>query len=220
MRSTFASRVIGLLRASHFGPTVLVVTITFSLALSQYSAQQSARIAVAIFFGQLVVGWSNDLLDLPLDRAANRNKKPLVSGAVGIVLLKCAIPLATLLALLLSLLSPLGRAGTLVHMLGIASALLYNIKLKRTFLSPLPYIVSFAALPWAIYLSAHKSPPLWLYLDFALVSVAFHFLNVIKDLAWDIDQGVLGLPQRIGRKASLVVATILIGGALAILLVR
>jgi len=34
--------------------------------------------------------------------------------------------------------------------------------------------------------------------------VAFHFFNVLKDFQWDVDQGVLGLPQRLGRNVSLI----------------
>ena len=63
---------IGLIKASHFGPTVLVVTISFLLSLSQYSALKSLQIAFAILAGQCVVGWTNDLLDFPLDQSAGR----------------------------------------------------------------------------------------------------------------------------------------------------
>jgi hypothetical protein len=66
------------LRAAHFGPTVIVTTITFLLALSQYSLIDALRVAIAIFAGQLVVGWSNDFIDAPLDIAAHRTKKPIV----------------------------------------------------------------------------------------------------------------------------------------------
>jgi 4-hydroxybenzoate polyprenyltransferase len=73
----------------------------------------------------------------------------------------------------------------------------------------MPYIISFGALPWAIFLAAGTNPPLWLYLALALFTTAFHFLNVVKDLQWDIEQGVLGLPQRIGKTPSLLAASIL-----------
>jgi 4-hydroxybenzoate polyprenyltransferase len=69
-------------------------------------------------------------------------------------------------------------------------------------------------MPWAIYEAAGKLPPTWIYLGFALFATAFHFLNVLKDLDFDIAQGVLGLPQRIGRKASVTVATLLVAAGL------
>ena len=76
--------------------------------------------------------------------------------------------------------------------------------------TPIPYIFSFGAMPWAVYEAAGKQPPTWIYLGFALFATAFHFLNVLKDLDFDIVQGVLGLPQRIGRRASIAVAIVLV----------
>ena len=210
----------GFLEATHFGPTVLVVTISFLLSRFQYSVTDSLRIAVAILAGQCVVGWTNDLIDLPLDRAAGRSKKPLVSGKIKVEQLKPAIFIALFLALLLSLIGPLGLKGTLVHALGLLSATSYNLKLKKTSLSFLPYVFSFGSLPWAIYLSAGKHPPLWLVLGFIFISSAFHFLNVLKDLDADIAQGVLGLPQRVGRTGSLGISLLLISAGLASVVLR
>ena len=206
------------LRAAHFGPTLIVTTTTFLLALSQYSIIEALRFAIAIFAGQLVVGWSNDLIDAPLDIAARRTKKPIVGKEIDINQLRKSIVFALFAALLLSLISPLGLTGTLIHFLGLLSATLYNLKLKSTILSPLPYIVSFGALPWAIYLPTGNQPPLWLFIDFMLIAVAFHFFNVLKDFQWDINQGVLGLPQRLGRKTSLVISISLVISAIFVLI--
>jgi 4-hydroxybenzoate polyprenyltransferase len=206
------------LRAAHFGPTVIVTTITFLLALSQYSAIDSLGVAVAIFAGQLVVGWSNDFIDAPLDIAAQRMKKPIVSKEINPEQLRKSIVVALVTALLLSLFSPLGLTGTLIHFLGILSATFYNLKLKSTILSPIPYIVSFGALPWAIYLPVGNQPPLWLFIDFMLIAVAFHFFNVLKDFQWDINQGVLGLPQRLGRNVSSIVSISLVISAVLVLI--
>jgi 4-hydroxybenzoate polyprenyltransferase len=206
------------LRAAHFGPTVIVTTITFLLALSQYSAIDSLGVAVAIFAGQLVVGWSNDFIDAPLDIAAQRMKKPIVSKEINPEQLRKSIVVALFAALLLSLSSPLGLTGTAIHFLGILSAAFYNLKLKSTILSPIPYIVSFGALPWAIYLPVGNQPPLWLFIDFMLIAVAFHFFNVLKDFQWDINQGVLGLPQRLGRNVSSIVSISLVVSAVIVLI--
>jgi len=206
------------LRAAHFGPTVIVTTASFLLSLSQYSIIDSLRVTIAIFAGQLVVGWSNDFIDAPLDIAAQRTKKPIVSKEINPEQLKKSILVALVAALLLSLSSPLGLTGTAIHFLGILSATFYNLKLKSTILSPIPYIVSFGALPWAIYLPAGNQPPLWLFIDFMLIAVAFHFFNVLKDFQWDINQGVLGLPQRLGRNASLVISISLVISAILVLI--
>ena len=218
MFKSFLLRGFVFLRAAHFGPTLIVTTTTFLLAFLQYSIFDAFRVAIAIFAGQLVVGWSNDLVDAPLDIAAQRTNKPIVSEELNANQLRKSIMLALIATLLLSLFSPLGQTGTLIHFLGILSATLYNLKLKSTILSPLPYIVSFGALPWAIYLPTGNKPPLWLFIDFMLISVAFHFFNVLKDFQWDINQGVLGLPQRLGRKTSLVISILLAGSAVIVLI--
>jgi 4-hydroxybenzoate polyprenyltransferase len=202
-------KVMGLLKASHFGPTMLVVTITCILSLTQFSIRDSIFIAFAILLGQFVVGWSNDLIDFPRDKAAGRIKKPLVAGTITEKALRISLGIALPSALIVSLLSPLGVSGTAIHFIGLLSATAYNFKLKSTLLSVVPYIVSFGALPWAIYVAAGNTPPTWIVLGFILFSSAIHFLNVIKDLEADIDQKVMGLPQVLGRKKSIAMAALL-----------
>ena len=199
----------GLLKAAHFGPTVLVVGITFVLALTQFSIGDAAFIALAFLLGQLVVGWTNDLVDFPRDKAAMRFNKPLVAGIITESTLKICVAIALVSALIVSLLSPLGISGSAIHFLALLSATAYNVKLKSTVLSVVPYVFSFGALPWAIYLAAGTQPPTWIVLGFILFASAFHFLNVLKDMESDIAQQVMGLPQVIGRKKSIVTATIL-----------
>ena len=202
--------VLGLIKATHFGPTVLVVTISFLLSLTQFSWVGALQVSCAILAGQCVVGWTNDLLDSQLDRAAGRSKKPLVSGLIGESTLKRAIGIALSVALALSLAGPLGIKGTLIHFLGILSATLYNFGMKKTIYSVLPYVVSFGAMPWAIYLANGKTPPVWIFLGFVTFSSAFHFLNVLKDFEMDVAQGVMGLPQRLGRRMSIACAVVLV----------
>jgi 4-hydroxybenzoate polyprenyltransferase len=205
------SPLVGLLKASHFGPTMLVVSITYVLSRTQFSATDSLFIAFAVLLGQFFVGWSNDLIDFPRDKAAMRMKKPLVAETITEAKLRISIGVALLGALIVSLLSPLGVNGTAIHFLGLLSATAYNLKLKSTLLSVVPYMVSFGALPWAICIAAGTKPPTWIVLGFVLISSAFHFLNVLKDLESDIAQGVLGLPQVLGRRKSIAIALFLAG---------
>ena len=209
MRQLNHSLIVGLLKASHFGPTVLVTSIAFLLSLTQFSICDSLFIALAILLGQFVVGWSNDLIDFPRDAAAKRLGKPLVAGTITKGTLRSALVLAIFSALIISLLSPLGVSGTAIHFLGLLSATTYNLKLKSTLLSVVPYIVSFGALPWAIYVAAGSTPPMWLVLAFVLFTSAFHFLNVLKDMDTDIEQDVMGLPQVLGRTKSIAMAALL-----------
>jgi 4-hydroxybenzoate polyprenyltransferase len=134
-----------------------------------------------------------------------------VAGTITEATLRICIGIALLGALIVSLLSPLGVSGSAIHFLGLLSATAYNLKLKSTLFSVVPYMISFGALPWAIYVAAGTSPPIWIVLGFILIASAFHFLNVLKDMESDVGLGILGLPQVIGRKRSVNVAIVLIG---------
>lgn len=209
MGRVLVSQVIALLKAAHFGPTVLVVSASLALSFTQFSIGTACEIAFAIFCGQLFVGWTNDFVDFSRDKAAGRLNKPLVAGTIKVQTLKVCIYLAFCSAVIASLLSPLGLNGSAIHLLGLLSATAYNLKLKATVLSVVPYMVSFGALPFAIYIAAGKQPPIWLVLALVLFTCAFHFFNVLKDLETDIKAQVMGLPQVIGRTKSIFMAVIL-----------
>jgi 4-hydroxybenzoate polyprenyltransferase len=66
-------------------------------------------------------------------------------------------------------------------------------------------------------LSKDQLPPLWMWLGGALFGVAAHFLNVIKDMKQDNQSGIKGLPQRVGTKASVLIAIVLIASAITLL---
>jgi 4-hydroxybenzoate polyprenyltransferase len=66
-------------------------------------------------------------------------------------------------------------------------------------------------------LSKDQLPPLWMWLGGALFGVAAHFLNVIKDMKQDNQSGIKGLPQRVGTKASVFIAVLLIASAITLL---
>ena len=219
--SNWPHRFIGYIKATHFGPTLLVCAAAFFLAFSQFTLGNSLEITLAIFCGQCTVGWSNELIDQESDRLANRMNKPLVAMIIHATTLRNLTFLSLGLALLLSLVGPLGLIGSAFHILGIGSAMAYNFGIKRTAFSFLPYLISFGAMPWAIYKGNGKSPPLWLYSAFALFTIAFHFLNVIKDMDNDREQAIFGLPQRLGTKISAIIAgALFLCGAIDVVLFR
>ena len=61
----------GALRASHFGPTLLVTSISLLLAFYFGYGWKSGLVAITIFGGQLIVGWTNDIFDIQLSIAQN-----------------------------------------------------------------------------------------------------------------------------------------------------
>ena len=174
-------------------------------------------IAFGVFCGQLVVGWSNDLIDYQDDLRHNRTNKPLVAGVITTHLLQNALRVATVLALVINLLGPLGLVGGGLSIFAIGWAIAYNLYFKFNLFSWLPYAVAFAALPSSMALSKEVVPPLWMWLGGALLGTSAHFLNVIKDMKEDHISGINGLPQRCGTKLSIVIAIALIAAAVLLL---
>ena len=163
-------------------------------------------IALAIFLGQLSVGWTNDLADLKTDRSQGRDNKPLATGEIGVRTVITATICSLTLCIPLSLFGPLGLIGGSLHLMGVACGLSYNFYFKKTLLSPLPYVIAFAAMPSAIVLSQRATVPTWLVFTGAIFGVAAHFSNVIKDMDKDRASGIIGLPQLLGPRGSLIIS--------------
>jgi 4-hydroxybenzoate polyprenyltransferase len=200
----------GLLKASHFGPTLLVTAISFGFATYYWWEGPAYVIAFGVFTGQLVVGWSNDLYDFEDDLKHNRQNKPLVSGVITKEYLQRWLRLMVPFSFIANLGGPLGLNGGLVYMFGVACGVAYNFHFKFSFLSPLPYAIAFAALPSCIAISKDVTPPTWMWLGGALFGMAAHFINVIKDMKQDQISEIKGLPQRLGTRKSIVAAALLI----------
>ena len=212
------SKITALLKASHFGPTVLVTTIAFFFAEYYWWEGPAYLIAFGVFLGQLIVGWSNDLYDYQDDLSHQRIKKPLVAKGISYEELRKWTFWMIPSAFFANLFGPLGIKGGLVYMLGIACGVGYNFYFKFTALSPLPYAVAFAALPSCIAISKEITPPLWMWLGGAIFGVAAHFINVLKDMKKDQQSGIRGLPQRLGSVGSIIAAVVLITAGVPLLL--
>jgi 4-hydroxybenzoate polyprenyltransferase len=211
-------RIIGLLRASHFGPNLLVTFISLFFASLYWWEGPAIVIAIGVFCGQLVVGWSNDIIDFKDDLLHNRQKKPLASGQISLRLLQNSVRVMLPLAIAINLFGPLGFVGGGLSLLAIGLAVAYNFYFKFTIFSWLPYAIAFGALPSCMALSKGQAPELWMWLGGALLGTAAHFLNVVKDMDEDRVSGIKGLPQRLGTKASVVTAIALIALAAAVIL--
>ena len=206
---------LSLLRASHIGPTFAVTFISFLLATSLWWEGPAFIIAFGIFLGQLLVGWSNDLNDYPDDLKHNRTEKPLVSGEVSSKQLLRAVKICAPFAVIFNLFGPLGIKGGLIYLFGVGMGVAYNFYFKSTLFSPLPYALAFAALVSSIVISTDRTPPIWLITCGALLGVAAHFANVLKDIDQDLESKIKGLPQRLGKKVSRIIcASLLIGTTL------
>lgn len=207
----------GLLKAAHFGPTLIVTAISFGFATHYWWEGPAYVIAFGVFTGQLVVGWSNDLYDFDDDLKHQRTNKPLVSGLITKQYLQKWLRFMLPFSFVANLFGPLGIKGGLVYMLGIACGVAYNFYFKFNRFSPLPYAIAFAALPSSVVISKELNPPLWMLLGGALFGMAAHFINVIKDMDQDQASGINGLPQRLGKSKSIAAAAVLIALGIAVL---
>ncbi|MFM7501487.1 MAG: UbiA family prenyltransferase [Actinomycetota bacterium] len=102
--------------------------------------------------------------------------------------------------------------------LGAGCGIAYNFYFKFRITSPLVYFIALAALPASIFYAVDRNPPLWVLASSSLLGVAFHFANVLKDLIADRDSNIGGLPQRVGKRVSILVIFILLIIVTAILI--
>jgi 4-hydroxybenzoate polyprenyltransferase len=205
-------------QAAHFGPTMLITAISFLLASRLWWEGPAYVIAFTVFLGQLLIGWSNDVYDYQDDLKHNRVNKPLVSGQLKIEKLRRATFILLPFAVIANLLGPLGLKGGAVYLLGVGCGIAYNFYFKFRITSPLVYFIALAALPASIFYAVDRNPPLWVLATSSLLGVAFHFANVLKDLSADRDSQIGGLPQRLGKRTSLIIIAILLIIVITILL--
>jgi 4-hydroxybenzoate polyprenyltransferase len=159
-------------------------------------------VAATILTGHLSIGWSNDAIDAARDTIVNRQDKPVVRGLVSRRTLAVAAGVALIVTIPVSLAN--GIAAGLAHLLFVACAWAYNLGLKSTAISWVPYAVGFGALPSFVTLgTSHEVAPWWATSAGALLGIGAHLANVVPDLADDLATGVRGWPQRLGSYARL-----------------
>lgn len=198
-----------LLSACHPGPALAVTVVAGLLAwAAPLSGARVVLVVLAVLAGQLVIGWSNDLVDVRRDRQVGRADKPLATGDVSLRAVQIALAFAAVAVVVLSF--ALGwRAGVTHLVAGVGGGVAYNLGLKSTRWSWAPYAVAFGTLPAVVTLA--QDPPEWppwsVLVAAALLGVGAHFVNVLPDLEDDAATGVRGLPHRLGRRTSQRVAT-------------
>jgi 4-hydroxybenzoate polyprenyltransferase len=211
-------RVLLLLAASHPEPALAVTALSCALAASAgRSAWGVVAVGAAVAAGQLSVGWCNDYVDRDRDAMSGRADKPVGRGDLAPVVAARAAIVSLAAVPVLSLLS--GWRATLVHCLAVALAWGYDLRLKSTALSVVPYAIAFGMLPVfvALGLPGAPWPPWWAPLAGALLGAGAHFANTLPDLADDLATGVRGLPHRLGEARSRVASVVLLLAATAVL---
>ena len=208
--------------ACHPAPTA-VVTLAVALLAAAAGRDRAgvALMAVATLTGQLSIGWCNDAFDADRDRRAGRDEKPTVRGDVTPRTLWVAAALALLTTVPASYLAA-GRVGGTAHVIAVLSAWAYDLLLKTTLLSWLPYVVSFGLVPaFVTYgLTPPTAPAWWLTLAAALLGAGAHLANAIPDVASDEVVGAGGVVGRIGVRSATWLTLACLVGALTLLVVH
>ena len=168
--------------------------------------------------GQLSVGWANDWRDAARDTATGRADKPLVTRPLLVPVVRRAALIALTLSVPLSLLS--GPRAALAHLVAVGAAWAYDLGVKATLASPLPYVLAFGLLPafLTLGLPGAPAPPAWAVLGAALLGLGAHLANVLPDIDDDLATGVRGLPQRLGAPVAAGLAASVLLAALTVLL--
>ena len=202
---TPGGRVRSLVFLGHPGPSLLVTAVFVALAgLAGRAVPDALRIAqlVGIMLPiQLCIGVVNDVVDLP-DDAVAKPFKPLVAR----VLTRST---ATWIGVALGA-AGLGVAATvnlptlLLAAAALGAGLAYDLGLRRTVLSWVPWWGGMAVLPLTAYASAGAIPSrLFVLVPLAaLVALGLHLANALPDIDADRVAGLRSLPVVVGRNGA------------------
>jgi len=207
--------VLVLLRCCHPEPTAAVTVVMTALAVTTGNTVAGVvLVALAVLSGQLSIGWLNDLLDTDRDVATGRADKPLAAGEIGRRTVAVATAAAVVACVVLSV-AAAGPVGAVLHLVAVGAGLVYDLGVKSTPASLVPYLVCFALLPVFVVVALPGSPvpPWWLPVAGGLLGGGAHFANVLPDLDDDAATGVRGLPHVLGARWSRVAAAVLLLGA-------
>lgn len=202
----FRSRARAFFELPHPWAVLIVMLATAILGLLATGGHPDAGryvlLLIAMFGGQIAIGAVNEYHDRELDAATNP-RKPIPAGWVQPweALLIAGVALAMMFV-------AGGALGTLSLMLvciGTGAGLLYNLWLKRTVWSWLPYLIALPLVPVWIWVSLARFQPLLLLLYplGALMAISVHLAQSLPDVESDRAAGSLGLAARLGRSRAL-----------------
>jgi 4-hydroxybenzoate polyprenyltransferase len=213
------ARLLRMVRIIHPFPTLLNVAATAALAFVAAGGAPDVRLLVTMLLvmllAQSAIGVTNDLFDRELDAQA-KPWKPIVAGLVSPN--AATITAVALASAALALAATLGPGGFALAVLGMSCGLAYDVRLKRTTFSAVPFMIAIPVLPlWVWLVLGEWEPALWWLLPLgALVGLALHLANTLPDIDDDAAYGVAGLAHRLGPRGSMLLGWASFGVALAL----
>jgi 4-hydroxybenzoate polyprenyltransferase len=198
---------------------VIVVGLAFGMVAGrdQPHPGRLALLAGLLACNQYAAGALNDAVDAAADAAAHRGK-PIERGAIS----RRAVAVAALAAGAASLgfAAALGPAVLALAAVGLACAWGYDLWLKGTAASVLPFAVALPVVPLFGYGAAGRFPGVlwWAWPVGALAAVAVHLADALPDLEADRATGVHGLAPRLGARRATALAAASYAAALGLAL--
>ncbi|MCW2832480.1 MAG: hypothetical protein JWN68_433 [Nocardioides sp.] len=194
-----------LLRAAHPKQAVLTALgLAATAAVAGRPAREAALVLVTVLVGQAILGWDNDLVDRVRDERHERPGKPIAHGLLEPGTVWFTVTCALLLVVPLSL-SAGPRAGG-AYLVSLLIALVGNRFLRGSFLSFVPWVLSFGLYPAYIAyggwngVPSETPPTVTITVLAALLGLGVHVLRALPGLVPDNIDGMRSLPLRLALK--------------------
>jgi 4-hydroxybenzoate polyprenyltransferase len=163
----------------------------------------AARLAISMIALQVSIGALNDLIDAPADQAAMRADKPIPAGLVGRPTGWGVALAAAAIGLLLAAVS--GTVLLALALVVLAIGFVYDLRLKGTEWSWLPFAIGIPLLPVYGWIGATGALPytfIILVPAAVLAGAAIAIANARADMEADRDSGVGSVALRLGDARS------------------
>ena len=199
----------GYLLLPHLAPVLVVELATVAFAVIAWRGLPPPHLLgplmLAMLGGQLAIGATNELVDLPYD-TVGKPWKPLPSGAVSIRGARTVAVVG-----LIAMVAFGWRFGPLpfaLLALGTGLGIAYDLWFKRTVWSWLPYLLALPLLPIWVFAALGKPEPrlLLLYPLGALATVGVHLAQALPDVAIDRAAGLSTVTSRLGQRLTFAAA--------------
>ena len=202
-----------LVRLVHPFPSALDAVSTAALALLAGGPPSVALVLGASMLAiQFAIGALNDAVDAPRD-AVLRPGKPVAAGWVSGRTALAVVIVGSVLGLALA--ATRGNAALAVAVTGLATGILYDLRLKATALSWLPFAIGIPLLPIFAWIGTTGSVPPAI-AALALLAVpagaGLAVANALADIPADDAAGTRTVATRLGPSGAWLLATALLAG--------
>ena len=199
-------------RLVHPFPSTLDAVAAATIALiAGAEASVAVRLALGMLGLQFAIGAANDLADAPRDRVS-RPDKPIPAGLVNPRHAAAVLVVASSAGLCAA--GSVGVAAFAVGVLGLADGLIYDIRLKGTAASWVPFALGVGLLPVYAWLGVAGTlpPAFWGIVPLAFVAgTTLALANALADLERDLLAGAASVATALGRGRALVGSAFTLG---------